>query len=145
MANRIQRMRIQALSFTNHQGHAARLVFRGRASCPLLPLYAFAIYFTHTDASPDNVDLAALFSAINRPSGTLEIRLDEMAVTRVITAVYLGCCRLAEIEICGCSLVGDLRPTFVSCVTSLFDSNYVTYCKSTCPSKYTLNWTKRSL
>ncbi|KAL4746389.1 hypothetical protein BDW72DRAFT_185037 [Aspergillus terricola var. indicus] len=76
MANRIQRMRIHVLSFIDHQGRAARLVFRGRASCPLPPLYAFAIYFTHTDASPDNVDPAALFSAINRPSGTLEIRLE---------------------------------------------------------------------
>lgn len=76
MANRIQRMQIHVLPFTDHQGQAARLVFRGRASCPLPPLYVFAIYFTHTDASPDNLDPAALFSAINRPSGTLEIRLE---------------------------------------------------------------------
>ncbi|KAL6232552.1 hypothetical protein BDW75DRAFT_242831 [Aspergillus navahoensis] len=54
----------------------ANRIQRGRASCPLPPLYAFAIYFTHTDDSPDNVDPAALFSAINRPSGTLEIRLE---------------------------------------------------------------------
>ncbi|KAL4986482.1 hypothetical protein BDW68DRAFT_163066 [Aspergillus falconensis] len=79
MANRIQRiqrMQNHVLPFTDHQGHAARLVFCSRASCPLPPLYAFAIYFTHTDASPDSVDPAALFSAINRPSGTLEIRLE---------------------------------------------------------------------
>ncbi|RDW87072.1 uncharacterized protein DSM5745_03714 [Aspergillus mulundensis] len=76
MANRIQRMQIHVLPFTDHQGHAAGLVFRGRASCPLPPLYALAIYFTHPDASSDNVDPAALFTAINQPSGTHEIRLE---------------------------------------------------------------------
>ncbi|KAL4907747.1 hypothetical protein BDW74DRAFT_175527 [Aspergillus multicolor] len=94
MANRIQRAQTYVTLFADHKGHAACLVFRGRASSPLPPLYGFAIYFTHPDASPENVDPEALFNATKRPSGALEIRLDLFflpnATVEECTAHYNG-------------------------------------------------------
>ncbi|RDW90560.1 uncharacterized protein DSM5745_02335 [Aspergillus mulundensis] len=77
-APRKRRIRTQThtLPFPDHAGNPALLVFRNLVSCPLPPLYAFAIYFTHGDASPDNVDVAGFFSAIDSMHEPLDIRLE---------------------------------------------------------------------
>jgi hypothetical protein len=41
--------------FTDHTGGEALIVFDSRAYCPLLPLFSFAIYFTHSNVTLDIV------------------------------------------------------------------------------------------
>jgi hypothetical protein len=51
--------------FTDHSGRPARVVFHGLEIQPLLPqLFMLAIYFTHADATPDNVDMKGLLDAV---------------------------------------------------------------------------------
>jgi hypothetical protein len=42
------------------------VVFDGRLSCPLPPLFSFAIYFTHPDVTPNTVRPVELLEAIKR-------------------------------------------------------------------------------
>ncbi|KAI1380749.1 hypothetical protein F4677DRAFT_196778 [Hypoxylon crocopeplum] len=79
LMGRIRRLKTHVLPFTDHTGKEACMVFEGRETCLLPPLYSIAIYFTHPDASPDNVDPQGLLTAIRRStplSGHCSIRLD---------------------------------------------------------------------
>ncbi|KAI4862448.1 hypothetical protein F4820DRAFT_22252 [Hypoxylon rubiginosum] len=79
LMSRIRRLKIHVLPFTDHAGKEACMVFEGRETCSLPPLYTIAVYFTHPDASPDTVDPKGLLAAIRRNtplSGHCSIRLD---------------------------------------------------------------------
>ncbi|KAI1154903.1 hypothetical protein F4825DRAFT_132622 [Nemania diffusa] len=62
----IRRSKVHVLHFSDHAGKPACMVFRGRETCTLPPLYAIAIYFTHPEADPSAVDPEALFETIIR-------------------------------------------------------------------------------
>ncbi|KAH6629706.1 hypothetical protein C7974DRAFT_359651 [Boeremia exigua] len=65
-AGRIQRAKTHVIPFTDRAGRQALIVFYGRESCPLPPLFGFAMYFTHPDATPDTVKPVELMEAIKR-------------------------------------------------------------------------------
>ena len=75
---RIERAKIYVIPFTDHSGQAALMVFRGVVSCPLPPLYSFAIYFTHPEVTPETVKPAEVLEAIMRktPWDPCPIRLE---------------------------------------------------------------------
>ncbi|KAH7558257.1 hypothetical protein J3E72DRAFT_436283 [Bipolaris maydis] len=63
---RIQRIKTHVLPFTDHTGKEALMIFEGRETCPLPPLYSFAMYFTHKDVNAENVQPNELLDAIRR-------------------------------------------------------------------------------
>ncbi|USP80362.1 uncharacterized protein yc1106_07636 [Curvularia clavata] len=63
---RIHRRKTHILPFTDHTGKEALIVFEGRETCPLPPLYSFAIYFTHKEANAENIQPDSLLDAIIR-------------------------------------------------------------------------------
>jgi hypothetical protein len=63
---RIYRRKTHVLPFVDHAGKEALMVFSGRETCPLPPLYSFHIYFTHQDVKPENVQPAELLKALVR-------------------------------------------------------------------------------
>ena len=65
-AGRMYRVKIHVLPFTDHAGKEALMVFRGRQTCPLPPLYGFHVYFTHQDVNPGNVQPVELLEALVR-------------------------------------------------------------------------------
>ncbi|KAJ8110300.1 hypothetical protein OPT61_g6825 [Boeremia exigua] len=75
---RIERAKIYVIPFTDHSGQEALMVFRGVVSCPLPPLYSFAIYFTHPEVTPDTVKPAEVLEAImsKTPWDPCPIRLE---------------------------------------------------------------------
>ena len=75
---RIERAKIYVILFTDHSGQEALIVFRGVVSCPLPPLYSFAIYFTHPEVTPETVKPAEVLEAIMRktPWDPCPIRLE---------------------------------------------------------------------
>jgi hypothetical protein len=62
IVGRFQRSKIYVLPFRKD----ALMVFEGRESCLLPPLYSFTIYFTHPDVNSDNVKPCELFEAIRQ-------------------------------------------------------------------------------
>jgi hypothetical protein len=46
LSDRIHRTKTHVIPFTDHSGREALMVFDGWVSCPLPPLFSFAIYFT---------------------------------------------------------------------------------------------------
>lgn len=75
---RIQRVKIHVIPFTDHSGQEALMVFRGVVSCPLPPLYSFAICFTHPEVTPESVKPVEVLEAIMRktPWDPCPIRLE---------------------------------------------------------------------
>jgi hypothetical protein len=76
---RVRRFKTHVIRFTDNVGKGALIVFSGRETCPLLPLYGFAVYFTHPDETPDTVDPVELLEAIRRDTpleNNCSIRLD---------------------------------------------------------------------
>lgn len=65
-AGRIQRVKTYVVPFTDHTGREALIVFDGRVSCPLPPLFSFAIYFTHPNVNPGTVRPVEVLEAIKR-------------------------------------------------------------------------------
>jgi hypothetical protein len=63
---RIHRIKTHVLSLVDHTGKEALMIFTGREMCTLPRLYSFAIYFTHTETSPRNIQPAKLLEAIAR-------------------------------------------------------------------------------
>jgi hypothetical protein len=59
-------METHVLLFTDHTGEEALMVFEGRETCPLPPLYSFAMYLTHKDVNAENVQPVELLDAIRR-------------------------------------------------------------------------------
>lgn len=60
----LRRVKTCVVPFTDNAGKPARMVFRGHSCGNLPPLYTFAIYFTHTSASPRRFDSAGLLDGI---------------------------------------------------------------------------------
>ncbi|KAJ5783040.1 hypothetical protein N7457_004814 [Penicillium paradoxum] len=52
------------VSFTDHRGATAHMVFGNLEAFPLPPLFSFAIYFTHSTVSAENTDLVGFFREI---------------------------------------------------------------------------------
>jgi hypothetical protein len=65
-AGRIQRVKTHVTQFTDHTGRGALIVFDSWVSCPLPPLYSFALYFTHPDMTLDVVRPVKVLEAIKR-------------------------------------------------------------------------------
>ncbi|EUC49667.1 hypothetical protein COCMIDRAFT_32893 [Bipolaris oryzae ATCC 44560] len=63
---RIQRIKTHVLPFTDHTAKEALVIFEGRETCPLPPLYSFAMYFTHKDVNAESLQPAELLDAIRR-------------------------------------------------------------------------------
>lgn len=63
---RIQRAKTHVLPFSDHAGKAALIVFEGRETCPLPPLYSFVIYFTHEAVNVENIQPDELLDAVRR-------------------------------------------------------------------------------
>jgi hypothetical protein len=63
---RIQRVKTHVIPFTDHSGREALMVFNGWVSCPLPPLFSFAIYFTHPKVTLETVKLVEVLEAIKR-------------------------------------------------------------------------------
>ncbi|EUC30908.1 hypothetical protein COCCADRAFT_102695 [Bipolaris zeicola 26-R-13] len=64
--NRIYRIKPHILPFTDHSNTQSLLLFEGRESCPLPPLYTFSLYFTHKTANTTTIHPLDLFTAIRR-------------------------------------------------------------------------------
>ena len=76
---RVRRFKTHVVQFIDHIGREALIIFEGREVCPLPPLYGFAFYFTHPDATPDTVDPVELLEVIRRDTplkDNCSIRLD---------------------------------------------------------------------
>jgi hypothetical protein len=63
---RIHRTKTHVLSLINLTGKEALMIYTDRETCTLPRLYSFAIYFTHTETSPRNIQPAKLLEAIAR-------------------------------------------------------------------------------
>jgi hypothetical protein len=76
---RIQRVKTHIIPFTDHSGREALMAFDSWVSCPLPPLFSFAIYFTHPEVSPETVAPVEVLEAIKRKTpfdSSCSIRLD---------------------------------------------------------------------
>ncbi|KAI0523941.1 hypothetical protein F5B22DRAFT_592578 [Xylaria bambusicola] len=78
LMGRIYMIKTHVIPYEDHKNSRALMVFQGRESCPLPPLYSVAIYFTHPNASPETVSPEELLDAIQRdtPLESRRIRLD---------------------------------------------------------------------
>ncbi|RMJ21576.1 hypothetical protein PHISP_07556 [Aspergillus sp. HF37] len=65
-----------AIPFTDHTGRAAYMAFESRVAIPLPPLFSFALYFTHADASPGHTDMVGILGQITGAYSDFSIRLD---------------------------------------------------------------------
>jgi hypothetical protein len=76
---RIQRVKTHVIPFTDHSGRSALMVFDSWVSCPLPPLFSFAIYFTHPGVTVSTVAPVSILEAIKRKTpfnSSCPIRLD---------------------------------------------------------------------
>jgi hypothetical protein len=62
----IQRVKTHVVRFTDHTGREALIVFDGRVSCLLQPLFSVAVYFTHADVTPDTAGPVEVLEAMKR-------------------------------------------------------------------------------
>jgi hypothetical protein len=63
---RIQRVKTHVNPFTDHSGRKALMVFDGWVSCPLPPLFSFAVYFTHPEVTPETVKPVEVLEIVKR-------------------------------------------------------------------------------
>jgi hypothetical protein len=76
---RIQRVKTHVIPFTDYSGRKALMVFNGWVSYLLPPLFSFAIYFTHTEVTPETVKPVEVLEAIKRKTpfdSSCSIRLE---------------------------------------------------------------------
>ena len=76
---RIHCVKTHVIPFTDHSGREALMVFDGWVSCPLPPLFSFAIYFTHPEVTPETVKPVEVLKAIKRKTpfdSSCSIRLE---------------------------------------------------------------------
>jgi hypothetical protein len=76
---RIQRVKTHVIPFTDHSGREALMAFDGWVSCPLPPLFSFAIYFTHPKVTPETIKPVEVLEAIKRKTpfdSSCSIRLE---------------------------------------------------------------------
>ena len=67
---RIQRVKTHVIPFTDDSGHEALMTFDGWVSCPLPPLFSFAIYLTHPEVTLEIVKPVEVLEAIKRKTPT---------------------------------------------------------------------------
>ncbi|KAE8149213.1 hypothetical protein BDV25DRAFT_156781 [Aspergillus avenaceus] len=58
---------VHARFFADHAGEAAYMVFHNKELVPLPPLYSFALYFTHAEASEKTVDMVGFYKELFSP------------------------------------------------------------------------------
>jgi hypothetical protein len=63
---RIRRSKTHVLPLIDYSGEETLMVFQRRETCPLPPLYVFAIDFTHEDTVPGRIQPAEPLIAIGR-------------------------------------------------------------------------------
>ena len=76
---RIQRAKTHVIPFTDHSGREALIVFDGWVSCPLPPLFSFAIYFTHPKVTLETIKLVKVLEVVKRKTpfdSSCSIRLE---------------------------------------------------------------------
>lgn len=58
-------LKFHKIPFTDHRGVTAFMVFQNLEPFPLPPLFSFAIYFTHSHASPESTNVVGFFQEIH--------------------------------------------------------------------------------
>jgi hypothetical protein len=75
----IQRVKTHVIPFSDHSGREALMVFDGWVSCPLPPLFSFAIYFTHPKVTLETVKPVEVLEVVKRKTpfdSSCSIRLE---------------------------------------------------------------------
>ncbi|KAF3008947.1 hypothetical protein E8E13_011385 [Curvularia kusanoi] len=79
VGGRIHRRKTHVIPFSDHAGRSALMVFDSWVTSPLPPLFAFAVYFTHPQVTPETVKPVEVLEAVKRRTpieSCCAIRLD---------------------------------------------------------------------